>query len=441
MRTLFCPPARLRRALFLAVGMLAFASTTFAQTLTLKRAIELALGHSSVMAASSADQIQAFETYREARGAFIPQVAVGSGLAYSYGFPLSLEGSAPTIFNITSQSLLLNPAQRKFMRAAKAQWTASGSQLKDQRSQVVLDTALTYAELEYWQKKLDVWQHELETSQQMEQAVTQRVQEGIDKPLDQTKARLGTAQVRLHVAQGQGASDELRTHLAQLTGLPPQQITPAEQSVPSFPDAPAPEEAVRKAVDSSPALRAADESVRAKELRAEGEHRLLYPAIDLVMQYGLINSSLTNYEQFFVPGSFQTHNTTAGLLIRFPFFNTSQKAHARAADAEAVRARRDAESMKNQLALNTLKLRHGVQQATAARDVADLQAQVATSEQQAAQTRMQSGTATLKEAQSAVLEAEERSSALLDANFELQRAQLQLLRATGRLETWALGTP
>jgi outer membrane protein TolC len=441
MRAVSCRSARLRATLFLALGMLPFASTASAQTLTLKRAVELALGHSSAMAVSTADQLQAFETYREARGAFIPQVAVGSGLAYSYGFPLSLEGSAPTIFNVTSQSLLLNFAQRRFTRAAKAQWTATGSQLKDQRGQVVLDTALSYTELEYWQKKLDVWQHELETSRQMEQAVAQRVQEGIDKPLDQTRARLGTAQVRLRMAQGQGAADELRAHLAQLTGLPAQQITTAAQSMPAFPEPASSAGAVRKAVESSPALRAADESVRAKELRAEGEHRLLYPAIDLVMQYGLINTSLTNYEQFFVPGSFQTHNTTAGLVIRFPFFNASQKAHARAADAEAARARHDAEGVKEQLALNTMKLQHGVQQATAAREVADLQAQVASSEQQAAEIRMQSGTATLKEAQGAVLESQERSSALLDADFELQRTQLQLLRATGGLEPWALGTP
>jgi hypothetical protein len=40
-----------------------------------------------------------------------------------------------------------------------------------------------------------------------------------------------------------------------------------------------------------------------------------------------------------------------------------------------------------------------------------------------------------------MLDADERSSALLDANFELQRAQLQLLRATGNLESWALGRP
>jgi outer membrane protein TolC len=412
-----------------------------AQTLTLQRAVELALGHSSALAISTADEVQALQTYREARDAFIPQVAIGSGLAYSYGFPLSLEGSAPTIFNVASQSPLLNFAQRQFTRAARAQWTASGNHTRDQRSRVVLDAALTYAEINYWQSKVDVWQHEFELSQQMEHAVGERVQEGIDSPLDRTKARLATAQIRLHIAQGRGAGDEARMHLAQVTGLPPTAVTTARQSIPPLPALPPQQQSVEQAVENSAALRAADAGVRAKELRARGEHRLLYPAVDLVVQYGLINTSLTNYERFFVPGSFQTHNTTAGLIIRFPFLNASQKAHAKAADAEAVHARREAEGLKGQVTLETMKLQHAVEQAGAARDVAELQAQVAASEQGAAQARMQAGTATLKEAQNAMLDADERSSALLDADFEMQRAQLQLLRATGNLEAWALGRP
>jgi outer membrane protein TolC len=437
MRTCAC---RFFRALFL-LPLLVFllAPLSGAQTLTLRRAVELALGHSSALAVSTADEVQALETYREARNAFIPQLAVGSGLAYSYGFPLSLEGSAPTVFNVTSQSPLLNLAQHQFARAARVQWTAAGDQARDQRSRVVLDAALTYAEIDYWQSKVDVWQHESELGQEMERAVAERVQEGIDSTLEQTKAKLATAQILLRIAQGRGAEDEARTHLSQLTGLPLSAITTARQTIPPVPPPPSAEQAVDQAVETSPVLRAADEAARARQLRASGEHRALLPAIDMVMQYGLINTSLTNYEQFFVPGSFQTHNTTAGLLIRFPFLNASQKAHARAADAEFVHAHREAEGLKGQITLEALKLQHAVEQASAARDVADLQAQVAAAEQGAAQARMQAGTATLKEAQNAMLDADEHSSALLDANFGLQRAQLQLLRATGALETWALG--
>ncbi|HLX73724.1 MAG TPA: hypothetical protein VKR26_03255, partial [Terriglobales bacterium] len=67
-----------------------------AQDFTLQRAIQLALAHSTATGASTADQMHAYEAYMEARAGFIPQVTVGSDVGYAYGFPLSLEGSAPT---------------------------------------------------------------------------------------------------------------------------------------------------------------------------------------------------------------------------------------------------------------------------------------------------------------------------------------------------------
>ena len=44
--------------------------------------------------------------------------ATGSGLAYSSGFPMSIEGSAPSIVSVNYQSSLYSPAGRDFMKAA-----------------------------------------------------------------------------------------------------------------------------------------------------------------------------------------------------------------------------------------------------------------------------------------------------------------------------------
>src|SRR5260370_17390886 len=81
-----------------------------AQSVSLKRAVELALTHSTASTAAANDQQRAFAAMREARNQYIPQVVVGSGLGASWGFPLSLEGAAPSIFNVNAQSPVLNPA-------------------------------------------------------------------------------------------------------------------------------------------------------------------------------------------------------------------------------------------------------------------------------------------------------------------------------------------
>jgi len=71
------------------------------------------------MGLSHADEVRAYQTYLEARDSYIPKLAVGSDIGYAHGFPLSLEGSAPTLFNVTTQSSVWNPALRDFIKAAK----------------------------------------------------------------------------------------------------------------------------------------------------------------------------------------------------------------------------------------------------------------------------------------------------------------------------------
>jgi outer membrane protein TolC len=408
------------------------------EPLPFRRAIELAVSHSTEMALSGADEIRAYQTYLEARHSYIPQLSVGSNVGYAYGFPLSLEGSAPTLFNVNAQSLVFSAAQREFVRAAKNEWRASRAQTREQRAQVILDTALTYIELNRWEERMPILRSEMKVVKDIETAVEQRIQAGVDSPIEQTKAKLTEAQNRVHIAEAEGAIAILRTRLSQLTGLVANSITTMNDSIPTLAEPEPEDDAVGQAVKSSSGVEAAEESAAAKQIRARGEHKATwYPTADFAAQYGLINTSLTNFEKFFVPGSFQPHNATFGLVVRLPFLNMSQRAHAAAADAEALRARKEADQARNKTALDTLKLKHNVQALSAARDVAQLRAELAQSELQAAQTRMQAQTATQRELQNAAVDAAERTLGRINAEFEEQRAELELLRVTGELENWA----
>jgi outer membrane protein TolC len=128
-----------------------------------------------------------------------------------------------------------------------------------------------------------------------------------------------------------------------------------------------------------------------------------------------------------------------GVSIRFPLFNASQRARAHAADADALKASKQAEAAKNQVSEETLRLQRSVAQLQAAHDVAELEAEIAQKDLAAVQTRIDAGTANLHDLDAARLQASERFIALQDVTFELQRTQLGLLRATGDLEKWVLG--
>src|SRR5579862_5001861 len=201
------------------LAVVLFPAALLAEPVSLKRVVELALSHANGAAIAAADEQRAAASYRELRNNYIPQLSTGAGLGYSYGFPLSLEGSAPSLFNINTQSALLNPALRDFLRAAKADSAVASLKTKDERDQIIQDAAQSYAELAKWEQRLARLQETEGEANKVQTAVEDRVKEGIDSELDQKKARLSAARVRLRIAEAQGSADVVREHLSKLTGL------------------------------------------------------------------------------------------------------------------------------------------------------------------------------------------------------------------------------
>ena len=431
---------RLRSTNLLApvAAILMIATRGQAEPLPLDRAIRLALAHGTTLAIANADVQRAFASYRELRNNYLPQIGVGSGLGWSYGNPLAIGGAAPALVNAVAQSTVFNPAQRQFLNAAKIEWHASEFQDKDQRNAVIQDVALTYAELAKWEARLLRLQQDEAQAQQMEQAVAERLQEGVDSAVQLNKAKLTAARVRLHRVEAHGSAEVLRRHLSTLTGLPVSSIELAPETIPTLPPVAVEEDFSQKAVASSFAIKLAEQHSLAEGMRALGEHRALYPSIDFSAQYARL-STFNNYSQYYT--HFQQDNATIGFALRIPLFNASQHARTEAAEAEALKAKKQAEATRNQVAEETLKLQRAAEQLEAAREVAQLEYQLAQSGLEATQTRIDARTGTLHELADARVEAAERYLLFQDADFEYQRVRMNLLRATGDLENWALPNP
>ncbi|MBV9087436.1 MAG: TolC family protein [Acidobacteriaceae bacterium] len=423
----------LRNCVFL--GILLLCVNASAEPLPFRRAIELALRNSTTMATATADQIRARAAYLEARGTYIPSATVGSGLAKSWGFPLSIEGSAPSVLNMNVQSSLVRFDQRQFVKAARTEWDASKFSAEDKRQLAVLDAAVAYIQLDRAATQLSLLRQEQQAAERAQQITLQRVNAGVESQVDGTRSRLNSARVRLRMAETEGLADELRTQLSQLTGLPAGKIETVTESIPAMPAVPEDADLAQKAASVSPLVKLAESNAQAREFRALGEHRALYPAIDFVGQYGLF-AKYNNYEEFF--RAFQRHNGVVGVVIRFNFFNQAQKAHAEAADAEAVIARKNAEDARNKVTNETLKLQRAVTQFAAARDVAQLEYQLAQANIDVVKARIQSGQGNVRDEENARLEEGDKYASYLDAAFEVEKAQMQLMRATGELDKWAL---
>jgi len=406
-------------------------STVFAEPLPFKTAVELAIRNSTQMDIAVSDQNKAYAGYLEARDQFIPQIYLGSGIAGSFGFPLG----APSIFNVSSQSLLYNPAARDFAKAAKTDFRAAQFNKDERRSQVILDAALTYAELDRLFSAVNLLRQQESASLRVEDIVNQRIQGGIESQVEGTRAKLNTARIRLKLAEVRANIENLRIHLGALTGLPAANIETVTESIPELPPVSQDDDLVTKSVASSPLYKGAQESAVAKAFRARGEHKQLRPAIDLVGQYALF-SKYNNYEQFY--RTFTRNNGAFGVQIRIPFLNRGQSAHAQQADADAVRAQREADTVKEQVSAETMKLQRTVAQLDAAKEVARLEYQLARADTETVTAHVEAGTATLRDQEQARLAENDKYSAMLDATYDLEKGQMQLLRAIGEIENWAL---
>ena len=416
--------------------VLLLAARASAEPLTFKRAIELALKRSGTMGIALAEQTRTQQVYLSQRDQYLPTVVFGSGLGYSYGIPLTILGTAPSIFNVTTQQDLLNFSQRAIVNAAKVEWKASELDLLDRKNGVILDTATYYIQLDSVTAKLRSLREAQHNAQRAQFISSERLKEGVDSEMAVTKSKLSAARVQLAMAEAEGDADVLRERLSKLIGIPAESIETVTESIPATPDIPQDDTTAAAAAENNPAVRLAFERAKAADLRADAEHKALLPTLDLGSQYALL-SRFNNYDSFY--NKFQRNNYTFGVNLRFPFINPSQRANAHAADADAIKSRRTAEMIRNEVQAQTLKIQRSLRQLSAARDVAKLEYDLAQGNIDIVHTRIQSGQAIERDEENARLDANSKYAAYLDANYQLSVAELQMVRMMGNIQEWALG--
>lgn len=429
-------------ALLLFVPILFRPTSLSAEPITLRHAVELALQHATGIGIATADEQRSTAFYHELRNSYIPQVNVGPGIGYSDGFPLSLEGAAPSLVNVTAQSALFHPELKFFLQADRSDIKDAELRLKDQRNGVIQDTVLSYAELAKWERRLSGLRETQGEEEKMQMAVEDRVKEGIDSEMDATRARLSVARVRLRIVEASGSADVLREHLAKLLGVTRETLEIDPDSMPALPAMKEDANVPSKASEENPAVQAAIEHERAQFLRVKGAKRALWPNLDFASQYANL-ASFNNYEKYFsgVNGrAFQPNNFTIGVALHLPFFNFSQRYKIDEAKADSARATSEAQGARNQMTEDILRLQRSVSQLQAGRDVAELEYEIAQQSVEATKTRMDAGTANLHDLDTAQLQMNERFIALQDTSFELERSQVALMRQTGDLEHWVMGT-
>jgi outer membrane protein TolC len=290
---------------------------------------------------------------------------------------------------------------------------------------------MAYLELGKVRHSLELLRKEQESAEKILQVTQERQGEGYELPVEVTKAQLTKAQVIQRILQLEGREDELEVFLryqigfseAQAMQVMPEEL-PGEAEL-------AGDNLVAMAMTRNAGLQLAASDVRAKEFRLKGERRGYFPTVELVSIYSVL-AQFNNYLQFF--RTFQRNNFNAGIDVRVPIFSAQTKAAIGLAQINLEAAKVNLTNKKSELTADVRQKTRRVRERDAAKEVARLELQLAQQNVAVFQSQFAEGKLNLREVERARLEENEKWMAYLDANFQKQQAQLELLRTAGELD-------
>jgi outer membrane protein len=400
-------------------------------TLTLKRAIELALQNSKDIQGAKIQASLADHAAQITKAQFMPNLYAGSGAGYTNGIPETPGGRAPAIFNMTYTEQVFNEPLRGQAKETQEQFKSQKIALEEAKNSVIARTAMAYLELGKVQHSLEILRKERESAEKILQVTEERQGEGFELQVEVTKAQLTRAQVVQRILQLEGREDELEVFLRYELGLAEgQAMEVAPEDLPGEAEQ-AGDNLVAMALTSNTGLQLAEADVRAKEFRLKGEKRGYWPTLEFVSVYSML-AKFNNYAEFF--NHFQRNNLNAGVDVQVPLFSARTKASIGLAQVNLEAAKASLTNKKTEVTAEVRQKTRRVKERDAAKEVARLELQLAQQNLAVLQAQFAEGKLNLREVEKARLEENEKWMAYLDANFQKQQAQLELLKTAGQLD-------
>ncbi len=189
-------------------------------SLTLQQAVDLALKENPDLVLSRLDQLKADSAIRVAKDPFVPKVYAGSGLAKVFGYPTSIEGSAPSIIQARTDMALYN--RPKTYELARVRETARGAEIDTQSKsdQIAYQTATLFLDAQQMNRNQQSLRLEVESLERESSAVGLQVQEGRQLPIETKRIAVDLARANQRLTGSSGDLDYAEASLAVLLGYP-----------------------------------------------------------------------------------------------------------------------------------------------------------------------------------------------------------------------------
>jgi outer membrane protein TolC len=399
--------------------------------LTLRQAVELALKENPDLTLSRLDQQKAQAAIRIAKDPFVPKLYAGSGLAKVWGYPTSIEGSAPSIIQTRTDMSLYNKSKR--YELARVRETARGAEIDtlSKSDQVAYQTATLFLDAQQMGRSKQSLQLELESLQRVSGAIGVQVQEGRQLPIENKRVAVDLARATERVTALSGDLDYSEASLAVVLGFSADdRVQPVDEERAAF-EVPASEQAATElALQNNKDIRKLESQLQAKGFEVKEAEAARWPVIDAVAQYALL--AKTNYENFFT--RFQRNNGELGVSIQIPLLTGSAaKGLASQAQTDILELRTQMGQLRNRIQLDTQKSYQELQKALSTQEVARLDLDYNREQVSVLLAQLGEGRSTEQQVDNARLTEQEKWIVFYDAQHAVENARLDVLKQTGTL--------
>jgi outer membrane protein len=412
---------------FLAAG----AATAEVHTLTLQQAVDIVSRQNPDVVLARLDQQRAEQGIKVARDPFVPKLTGGSGLAYTYGYPNSINGNAPSLFEARTDMSLYNRPQSYQLAAAKE--TARGSQLGAQAKadEVAYQAADLFLDASEAARERETISNEVPSLKQVVEAVTAGVSEGSELPLDLKRAHVNLAVSEQRLESTVLDQDYYEMMLAVVLGYPASdRVKPVDTDTP-MPAAPETEdEATDMALRNNRDLRQMQSNVLAKQLDLRSYKAARLPQVSLVAQYALF--AKYNYVNYFQ--KFQRNNFQIGAAVTIPLLiGSASQGLAEQALTDMQKIRIQMDQVRNRIITETRRSYQQWKKAESFRDLVRMQLDLAREQMTVFLAQNAEGRVPIRTVEQARLEESDRWIDFYVAETQVKRTQLAILREMGTL--------
>jgi outer membrane protein len=393
-------------------------------TLTLRQAVDLALQQNPEMIATRLDEQKAAQSVRLAKDPFYPRLFAGSGAAYSSGYPLTIDGSPPSIFQARAIQSFYNRPKTYQVSEARANERTTLIDIDIKRDDIIFRTASLYLDAERATQVNDIVQRQIQEYEQISQVVSARVGEGKELEIEKDRAALNLARARQRAGALNMDRAYLERSLAIVLGYGPEDAVKISAGERGAPD-------VELALSNSKELRRLESVLTARGYAIKAQHSSRLPQVDLVAQYALLTRHYFNADFF---GRFNRHAGQLGVSIQVPVLSgTGASALAQQAEIDSIRLREEIKSARGRISLDARRSFEELRNVEAAEEVARLDLEVTRKMLSVTLAQYGEGRATLAEVANLRTGENEKWIAFYEAQTSRERARLNVLRQTGLL--------